>query len=258
MGIKRLITAALFLPLFVLYILKMPPIYFVVLVALVSTVSFVEFCSMYRAGVLLKLAGAALGIAMIAATYISGEIAEILIISIIVVAAGRLFSKRKPDSSLADIAPVIVGLLYIPGLLGYQVAIRKEGPEMVIFLYAAVWGGDALAYYIGKSIGKRKLYVEMSPKKTVAGAVASIVGGGGCAVIIRFAMVPDMSIGKAVVAGMAIGVTTVVGDLVESMFKRDAGVKDSSSFIPGHGGFLDKIDGSLFAGPVFYWMLSVI
>jgi phosphatidate cytidylyltransferase len=71
-------------------------------------------------------------------------------------------------------------------------------------------------------------------------------------------MVPDMSIGMAVVAGMAIGVTTVVGDLVESMFKRDAGVKDSSSFIPGHGGFLDKIDGSLFAGPVFYWMLSVI
>jgi phosphatidate cytidylyltransferase len=258
MGIKRLITAAVFLPLFVLYIMKLPPIYFAVLAVLVSTVALVEFCSMYRTGSLLKFAGVVLGIAMVAVMYFTGEIAEVLIVSIIIVTAGRLFSKRKPDSSLTDMAPVIIGLLYIPGLLGYQIAIRKEGAELIIFLFAAVWGGDALAYYIGKGIGKRKLYESMSPKKTVAGAVASIVGGGLCAVIVRFVMVPYMSIEKAILAGATIGATTVVGDLVESMFKRDAGVKDSSSFIPGHGGVLDKIDGSLFAGPVFYWMLSAI
>lgn len=258
MSIKRLITAVVFLPLFVLYIMKLPPIYFAVLAVLVSTVALVEFCSMYRTGTFLKLAGIVLGIAMMSAVYFNIEIAEVVMISIIIIASGRLLSKRRPESSLADMAPVIVGLLYIPGLLGYQIAIRKEGPDLVIFLYAAVWGGDALAYYIGKGIGKRKLYEEMSPKKTVAGAVASIVGGGLCAMIMKYALALDMSVDKAVLAGVIIGATTVVGDLVESMFKRDAGVKDSSSFIPGHGGVLDKIDGSLFAGPVFYWLLSAI
>lgn len=258
MGIKRLFTAAVLLPLLIFYIMKLPPVYFAGLVALVSTAALVEFYSMYRTGGALKLTGITLGVAMAAAMYLTGDIADVVIVSVLMVAAVRLFTRRRPDSSLAEMAPVVFGLLYIPGLMGYQMAIREEGPELVIFLYAAVWGGDALAYYIGKGIGKRKLYEEVSPKKTVAGAVGSLAGGALGGVVVKTALAPYMPIGKAVLAGTAIGAVAVVGDLVESMFKRDAGVKDSSSVIPGHGGVLDKIDGSLFAGPVFYWMLMAM
>jgi phosphatidate cytidylyltransferase len=258
MDIKRLLTAAALLPLLVLFIMKLPPIYFTGLVLLVSTAALVEFYSMYRAGLTLKLTGITLGVTMTAAMHFTGDIKDIVIVSVLLVAVVRLFAKRRPDSSLADIAPVIFGLLYIPGLLGYQISIRKEGPELLIFLYAAVWGGDALAYYIGKGIGKKKLYAEVSSKKTVAGAVGSLVGGALGALVVKTSLAPYIPMDKALLTGTAIGAITVVGDLVESMFKRDAGVKDSSSVIPGHGGVLDKIDGSLFAGPIFYWMLNAM
>ncbi|MDH5203258.1 MAG: phosphatidate cytidylyltransferase, partial [Nitrospirota bacterium] len=70
--------------------------------------------------------------------------------------------------------------------------------------------------------------------------------------------IPQLTVSLALIIGVIIGIISIIGDLVESMFKRDAGVKDSSSLIPGHGGILDKMDGALFAGPVLYWMLIVI
>jgi phosphatidate cytidylyltransferase len=115
-----------------------------------------------------------------------------------------------------------------------------------------------MAYYIGKGFGKRKLYVEMSPNKTVAGATGSVIGGATGALLLQTVIVPQLTAPSAVFAGIMIGIVTIVGDLVESMFKRDAGVKDSGGIIPGHGGVLDKVDGALFAGPVLYWILTGI
>jgi phosphatidate cytidylyltransferase len=115
-----------------------------------------------------------------------------------------------------------------------------------------------VAYYIGKGIGKRKLYTAVSPHKTIEGAAGSVVGGMLGALILRTVLIPHMTVSSTVLIGMVIGIISIVGDLVESMFKRDAGVKDSGVIIPGHGGVLDKIDGVLFAGPVLYWMLKLI
>jgi phosphatidate cytidylyltransferase len=256
MHLKRLLTAALLLPLLYIYITKLPPVYFAVLILTVSVITQSEFYSMYKVKGFLRYTGIIFGVLIIVSVYAANNLfPHILLFSFLVITATRLFLKASPSSALSDIAPVVIGLLYIPGLLGYQIDLRKEGAEWIIFLYGTVWGADSFAYYIGKGIGKRKLYESVSPNKTVAGAFGSIAGGIVCAVLIKTAFIHFMPLVPAMIIGAAVGVSTIIGDLVESMFKRDAGVKDSSSLIPGHGGLLDKIDGALFVAPLLYWML---
>jgi phosphatidate cytidylyltransferase len=98
----------------------------------------------------------------------------------------------------------------------------------------------------------------VSPHKTVAGAAGSVIGGVLAVFILKAVLLPLLTVSSALIIGVIIGIISIIGDLVESMFKRDAGVKDSSTLIPGHGGILDKIDGALFAGPVLYWMLIIL
>ncbi len=142
----------------------------------------------------------------------------------------------------------------MPGLLTFLISLVKVGPEWIILLSASVWVSDSVAYYIGKGIGRRKLYIEISPNKTIAGGIGSVIGGIIGAVIIGATTLKQIPMHQIIVIGSAIGISTLVGDLVESMFKRDAGVKDSSNLIPGHGGVLDKLDGFTFSGPVLYWL----
>lgn len=258
---RRLIIAALLLPLFYLYITKLPTVYYAGLMVAAAVLALREFYSMYRVKAALKYTGMLLGaltLSVYQAGLGQGKIADIFMLSFLIIAVIRLVLKKSPASSLNDIAPVIVGLLYISGLLGYQIGLREAGPEWIIFLYSCIWGADSFAYYIGTGIGKRKLYEEVSPKKTVAGAVGSVAGGIVFAVIVKVLFIQSMPLGAGAAAGAVLGVTAVAGDLVESMFKRDAGVKDSGSLLPGHGGVLDKIDGVLFAGPVLYWMLGYL
>lgn len=211
---------------------------------------------MYKVPNALKYICLFLGVFILGVSYISKDILfDVIVFSITSIIVMRLLIRKDPLSSLFDIAPPVIGLLYIPVLFTFQTHIRKLGPEWIVFLYATVWMSDSTAYYLGKGIGKRKLYPEVSPNKTVAGAVGSVIGGLIGAVIIKTTILPMLSALYMVLIGIMIGFVTIIGDLVESMFKRDAGVKDSGIIIPGHGGILDKIDGMLFAGPVLYWML---
>jgi phosphatidate cytidylyltransferase len=98
----------------------------------------------------------------------------------------------------------------------------------------------------------------VSPNKTVAGAGGSVIGGMVGALLLRMLIVPQLGLLPALFIGVMVGIISIIGDLVESMFKRDAGVKDSGAIIPGHGGILDKIDGALFAGPFLYCILKGI
>jgi phosphatidate cytidylyltransferase len=169
--------------------------------------------------------------------------------------------KRDPSGAVREASAAVFGLFYVPALLSFQVDIVRAGAPLLVMLYAAVWSSDSLALYIGKGMGKRKLYAEISPNKTVAGAVGSFLGGIIGALLIKYTLLDFMPLQKAALLGLVVGVFSIVGDLVESMFKRDAGVKDSSALIPGHGGVLDKIDSVTFAGPAFYWcclLLDVI
>jgi phosphatidate cytidylyltransferase len=168
----------------------------------------------------------------------------------------RLFLKRDPESSISAVSAAVFGLIYLPGLISFQLSIVKTGPSWIILLYTSVWAADSMALYVGKTIGKRKLYPEISPNKTIEGAVGSVLGGIVGAAFIKWTLLSHLTILQAVIIGLAVGFSTIAGDLVESMFKRDAGVKDSSHLLPGHGGVLDKLDGVTFAGPVFYWVCT--
>jgi phosphatidate cytidylyltransferase len=256
-NVKRIATAAVFLPLFVLYVMKLPSPFFTTLVAAVSALAIVEFYSMYGIRGPLKYLGIAAAVAMPAALH-AGLLADMLLAFVLLATGARLFTRPTPSSSLAELAPVILGVLYIPGLLSVQVHLREEAPGLILLLYGTVWCADSFAYYIGKGLGKRQLYEAMSPKKTVAGAVGSVAGGAVGAVSITLLILPEIPYPAAALTGLLVGAVTIIGDLVESMFKRDAGVKDSGAIIPGHGGILDKIDGSLFAGPVLFWLLIAL
>lgn len=258
MHFKRLIVAAALLPALYFYIMYLSSEYFLFLLILMSVIAVWEFYSMYHIEGVIRFIGLISGISILAISYISKSLlSDIIILSFIVMAGVRLFLKRNPRSSLSDISPPVLGLLYIPCLLTFQTSLREFGPEWVIFLYAVVWAADTVAYYIGTLIGKRKLYVEVSPKKTLSGAFGSLIGGAVGAMVMKTALIPALTMSSALIIGITIGIVSIVGDLVESMFKRDTGVKDSGAIIPGHGGILDKIDGILFAGPVLYWILII-
>jgi phosphatidate cytidylyltransferase len=257
MHLKRLIVAAVLLPALYFYIMYLPQGYFSFLLISVSLIAMSEFYHMYRVTGIFRYACLLLGISILGVSYMYHDhLMDMAAISVMILMVMRLLLKRDPVTSLADIATPIVGLLYVPLLFSFQAELRKLGPEWVIFLYASVWASDSMAYYIGKGIGKRKLYREVSPNKTVAGAAGSLIGGITGALILRALIVPQITAPEALFIGATIGIISVIGDLIESMFKRDAGVKDSGILIPGHGGILDKIDGSLFAGPVLYWVLT--
>jgi phosphatidate cytidylyltransferase len=259
MHVKRLISAIIFVPLFYLYVMYLPPKYFLFLLAVVSAAALGEFYAMAGIRGALKYGGIFCGVALLAAFFAGKDFFVVtLLSSVLSLMTLRLFLKREPVSSLSEISLTVLGLLYIPCLLTFQIGIVRAGPAWLFLLYASVWMSDSMAYYVGKGIGRRKLYEEVSPNKTVAGAAGSLAGGILGALLIREVILRPVPVLQAVLIGAVVGVVSVIGDLVESMFKRDAGVKDSSNTIPGHGGVLDKIDSFIFTGPVFYWLCSAL
>ena len=255
MHLRRVVVAAVLVPLLYLYVMRLPVQYFFYLLALVAGLGLYEFYAMFRLNTVMKYLGVAWGIGLMAAFFLSlADMYTLSLISVLFFLACRLFLRADPENSMREAATVVLGLLYVPGLLTFQLSIAMRSPEWIILLYASVWAADSMAYYIGKGIGRHKLYEAISPNKTVEGAAGSVLGGILGAGIINMAVIHYLSILQVSILGAAVGLTTIVGDLVESMLKRDAGVKDSGSIFPGHGGILDKIDGSTFAGPVFFWV----
>ncbi|MBZ0155601.1 MAG: phosphatidate cytidylyltransferase [Alphaproteobacteria bacterium] len=259
---RRVIVAAIVLPLLYLYITRLPASFFLLLLVLVAAAAQGEFYVMYRTKRSILLPGILCGTGLLAGVtlyshYSASGVPPLLypvlsMLSFMLIVSSRLFSIKDPSSSLADIAPAVTGFLYIPTLLLPQWFLRQQGYEWILFLYGCVWASDSVALYVGKGLGKRKLYREVSPNKTVEGAIGSVAGGALSGLLLGSLLLKGVGIPASLLMGSAVGAVTILGDLVESMFKRDAGVKDSSSLFPEHGGVLDKIDGVLFAGPVLF------
>lgn len=252
---KRLAVAFISLPLLYSYVMYLPAQYFLLLMTLVSTIGLSEFYAINRITGALHYSGLFWGaLLLVVFFFLPGLFPVVLFCAALATMTLRLFIRRDPAGSLSLVAAAILGLVYVPGLITFQLTLVQTGPAWIVLLYASVWAADSMAFYVGRSIGKRKLYPEISPNKTVAGAAGSLLGGILGAALMKATLLVQISLLQTVVIGLAIGLSTMVGDLVESMFKRDAGIKDSSHIVPGHGGVLDKLDGVLFAGPVFYWL----
>jgi phosphatidate cytidylyltransferase len=184
------------------------------------------------------------------------------------VAAWRRGPGGRP---LAAVAVTVFGVLYAPGLLCFAIVLRHPsgvglhsslGAALLLFPLAITWIGDTAAMAGGKLIGGPSLAPVLSPRKTWAGAVAGLVVSlplaWGYATWVLDPLGRPLSAAAAMAAGAAVSLSGQVGDVAESLFKREVGVKDSSSLIPGHGGMLDRVDSLLFALPVtagvFRWL----
>lgn len=251
---KRLFIALVLLPVLYVYIMYLPEGFGLFLIVAVSTIALAEFYAMFRIDAFLKYAGLICGIFLLIMVSMEKGFVDALLFSVLLIMGLRLMIIRDSRSSRMDIGTAVLGLLYIPGTLLFQIRLLKVAPQWIIMLYVTVWMADSMAYYIGTRIGRKKLYEAVSPNKTVAGAAGSVAGGIVGGVFLKMTLLPQIQLYESVLIGSAVGGITIIGDLVESMFKRDAGVKDSSSLVPGHGGILDKIDGVTFAGPVLYWL----
>ncbi|MBW1667472.1 MAG: phosphatidate cytidylyltransferase [Deltaproteobacteria bacterium] len=160
--------------------------------------------------------------------------------------------------SLEDIGKTVLGLIYVCTPLALLIVIDKHprGNIWIFFLMAVIFLGDTGAFYVGRALGKHKLYRSISPGKTWEGAL-----GGVLSAVVAALVFPEFfSIYKVnstiIVLAIVLSICGQIGDLAESMLKRTNGVKDSGSILPGHGGLLDRIDGLLFSIPVLYLFLS--
>ncbi len=187
----------------------------------------------------------------------------------LVILAAVIWTRGTQRRPLSAASATVMGILYTGGLLSFGYALREHpyavgdraGTALVAFPLVLTWASDIGAFFVGRAVGGAKLIPSVSPGKTISGAL----GGLAMTVVVswlyvRFALRPvallTMTVPATILFGALISVSAQIGDLVESLFKREANVKDSSHLIPGHGGLLDRLDSLLFVLPVAYLMFG--
>ena len=190
------------------------------------------------------------GAQLTGAAAIAGWAAAFAVLTILFL---TLSPRRQP---LADASVTIGGMVWV-GLLSFAILIAQGSHPVayILFVVLLVAANDTGAYFVGRSLGRRKLSPVISPHKTVEGLIGGFVAGLVVASILAtFPAWETIGIAKALIAGAVVGLMAPLGDAVESMVKRSLGVKDMGSVLPGHGGMLDRIDGFLFVAPAIYFL----
>jgi phosphatidate cytidylyltransferase len=192
-------------------------------------------------------------------------------LALLVLMTVTIFRRRIDERPLAVAAVSMFIVMYTGGMLSFaydlryhNYAIGRAGQSLVLlFPVLLTWASDVGAYFTGRTIGRTKLMPAVSPAKTVEGSLGGIaLSVGVCWLYVRFLLVPQGQLGLSpvgiVVFGVVIAVAAQLGDLFESLLKREAAVKDSSGLLPGHGGFLDRVDSLLFVLPVAALLLNLL
>jgi phosphatidate cytidylyltransferase len=173
---------------------------------------------------------------------------------------GIALAMRSED--LAEVLPraaaMLLGVVYVFGPWKCGILLREINPYWLLFALAINWVGDASAYYIGKNIGTHKLAPRISPGKSWEGALGSVIAAIAFGVFFLRHFWPEISVWEAVALSAVANAAGQLGDLAESALKRGAGVKDSGTLLPGHGGMLDRVDSTLFTMPVVYVYLRLV
>jgi phosphatidate cytidylyltransferase len=211
-----------------------------------------------------------LGSALICiALYLGSFVTGAMVLTVLLMGLLLASLIRLDQASFAATASLgLAGPLYTGWLLGFFVLLRAEsegpaaaagaGRDYVMMLLILTWSYDTLAYLGGSFLGRRKLFTRISPSKTLEGTLIGLAGSTAAALISKSTFAGYFGWADAVLLGLLVGVAAQAGDLVESMFKRSARAKDSSSLIPGHGGLLDRCDSLLLTAPVFYLYIRAL
>lgn len=170
-----------------------------------------------------------------------------------------LFVRRENSQALSSISVTMFGLLYIAWFFSFFIKLKflPQGALLVAFLILVTKTGDVGAYFVGRSIGKHSLIPRISPNKTVEGTIGGLIASVATALISRLYL-PNYSFWHLLTLGLLLGILAQVGDLAESLIKRDCNVKDAGNNISGFGGMLDVIDSLLFTTPIFYFYVRVL
>lgn len=272
---KRLIVAAVLIPIVVACVYVGGPA-LVTLLALASGLAAWEY---YR---LAEVRGVrplnALGVALSAvlpvlvhARYLGFWVPPVSVVALVVpvLLSVALFVRGSDGHPMAATGATLTGIVYTGGMLSFAYALRyheyavdaRGGTALLLLPVLVTWLNDSGAYFAGRRWGRAKLMPSVSPGKTWAGAYGAVVASVLTTWLLATFVLPPLAhvtmrpLG-IVVVGVVLSIAAQVGDLAESMFKREAGVKDSSALIPGHGGVLDRVDSLLFTLPVGYVLLS--
>jgi phosphatidate cytidylyltransferase len=277
----RLITAGLLIPpvLFVCYVGGWPFVAVVIGFSLLGINEFYGLISAKGATPHRLLGNVAAGLLPAIASVGDASLATSALTATLLTLMILQLTKQEIREAIASVSETFFGVIYVAWLLSYAVSVRFIDVELgrrygvafdpqlgfffMVFCLAAVVGSDAGAYFVGKRFGRRKLAPLISPNKSVEGAIGGVLAGGVLGLLVKafFALfVPgdlahDLRWSAAFGMGMVLAAFAVLGDLIESVLKRDAALKDAGTILPGVGGVLDRIDSALLGIPVMYYLL---
>lgn len=262
----RIISSILMLTLTFLVIFFFPNWVFCTVAAFLIGNALYEFYSMveHKGIKVYKYFGTLLGLLVPLFTYLEYDMKtegmvpfSIVLFAVFIFA--RQFTKKDDPNILASSAITLFGILYVSWFFSFVIKLKylPNGVNLVLFLLILTEGGDAGAYFIGRTKGKHLLIPRISPKKTIEGTLSGFVLTLILAILSK-PLLPGFSYWQLLVAGILIGAIAPIADLAESLFKRDCGVKDSGSSLPGLGGILDMIDSLLITSPMLYFYITAI
>jgi len=213
--------------------------------------------------------GILLGQILLAVVFIGAQTYLLILglVTLLYLVGAEMF--RNDGSALLNTAGTLLGIAYPTFFWSLLLYVRLYfthlypasgdwGGLFVIILFVTIWICDTFAYFFGMKFGKHRLFERVSPKKSWEGAVAGLFGALLVYFVVYFWQIIPITLPVAIISGFIVGIFGQFGDLVESWFKRDAGVKDSSNLLPGHGGILDRFDSILFSTPFFLIMLMLL
>lgn len=265
----RLLTAAVGVPTAIICSL-VGGIPFLLAINLVIGFGLFEFYRMIEAKGIrpYKTVGVIAGLVVSWYVYFQGGFYSSLFITLVLIVIMVLeLMRRDGELAVFHISSTVFGLFYVAWLGSHIILLRQLGENLpgedlggmfVILAFALAWGTDTGAYFVGNAIGKRKLLPRVSPDKTLEGALGGILFCLITAFVAKLTFAPFLSLLDALVLGVVSPAMATLGDLVESLMKRDVRIKDTSRALPGHGGMLDRFDSVLFVAPLVYYYLRFV
>lgn len=258
---KRISTALFLLPLLVAAIWFDQPLpWLAVFLAILGGLAVLEFYKIVTLGNSNIVPFTAFGIIWTILFILSPHLGydylmPILLTFAIIIPPICLLLRRNKDFAVLSWMWTVTGILYIGWLLSHFVALREldMGREWVLYAVFVTFASDTFAYFIGKTWGKHQLAPSISPKKTKEGALGGVLGSILISLLMVWIFDLPINYGYAIILGIMVSIFGQIGDLFESLFKRNMGVKDSGKALPGHGGFLDRIDSVVFTGVIVYY-----
>ena len=253
---QRVASAAAGIPIIVLLIWAGGP-WYAGAVALILLIAGYEFQAPHHGSGPIAIAAAAVCAAMAAGAFVGADWVLWFMIAGVLLPLVLVTLRGDPVNALPDWSWAVGGVAYV-GLLGAHIVLLRELHDGAAWVYLTVFSTfavDTAAFFTGRAIGKRKLAPAISPGKTVEGTIGGIAGGFAAVLLANYLLGQRLEVALIVPLAIVLPLFAVVGDLAESILKRGMHVKDSGHVIPGHGGFLDRLDSLLFTFPAVYYFL---